>query len=173
MASSYPGGLDSFTNPTASDQLDSVTVPHATQHADVNDAVEAVQAELGTNPAGTEATVADRLTAIEAGLPGAPVVSVSAQTGSFTLALTDAATLIEVDASTASTVTVPPVTSVAFPVGTSILVCQSGTGSVGFAAGAGVTLLSAGGATDIAAQYAVASLIHLVPDEWLLSGGIA
>jgi hypothetical protein len=48
MPTSYPGGLDNFTNPTASDTLDSATVPHAAQHANLNDAVEAVQSFLGT-----------------------------------------------------------------------------------------------------------------------------
>jgi len=61
MASSYPGALDSFTNPTATDSLNDPTVPHATQHADANDAIEAVQAELGINPAGTFDTVVLRL----------------------------------------------------------------------------------------------------------------
>ncbi len=61
MASSYPAGLDSFVNPTDLDTMDDP--PHATQHADVNDAVEAVQAELGLNPRGSEATVRARLDA--------------------------------------------------------------------------------------------------------------
>ena len=49
MPTSYPGGLDNFTNPTASDQLDSVTVPHASQHTNINDAVEAIETALGAN----------------------------------------------------------------------------------------------------------------------------
>lgn len=53
MASSYPGSLDSFTNPTSTDAMDaSAALYHDTQHANVNDAVEAIQAELGTDPAG-------------------------------------------------------------------------------------------------------------------------
>lgn len=61
MATSYPGALDAFTNPTASDDLDSVTVPHHLQHTNINDAVEAIQAELGTNPSGSYLTVKQRL----------------------------------------------------------------------------------------------------------------
>lgn len=61
MASAYPGGLDSFTNPVSTDLTNSVTVPHATQHSDLNDAVEAIQAELGIDPAGASATVVARL----------------------------------------------------------------------------------------------------------------
>ena len=47
MATSYPASLDSFTNPTAVDTLDSP--PHDTQHADANDAIEALQAKVGVD----------------------------------------------------------------------------------------------------------------------------
>lgn len=70
MASVYPGTLDNFTNPTASDNLDSVTVPHATQHANANDAIENIQAELGTNPKGASATVKARLDGIDTTVSG-------------------------------------------------------------------------------------------------------
>lgn len=62
--SSYPGGLDSFVNPTSADALDDP--PHDEQHANANDAMEAVQAELGLNPAGSQATVRARLDDLEA-----------------------------------------------------------------------------------------------------------
>jgi hypothetical protein len=60
MATSYPGALDSLTNPTATDTLDSATVPHAAQHANANDAIEAIEATLGINPQGSSATVKAR-----------------------------------------------------------------------------------------------------------------
>lgn len=47
MATNYPSGLDAFTNPTSGDTLDSPD--HASQHSDVNDAVEALQAKVGVN----------------------------------------------------------------------------------------------------------------------------
>lgn len=50
MSTLFPGDYDSYTNPTASDTLDSVTVPHATQHTDLNDAMEAVQRYLRRVP---------------------------------------------------------------------------------------------------------------------------
>ena len=49
MATSFPTSLDSFTNPSASDALDSVSVPHADQHSNLNDAVEALQAKVGVD----------------------------------------------------------------------------------------------------------------------------
>jgi hypothetical protein len=65
MATSYPAGIDNFTNPTSTDKLDSATVPHATQHANANDAIEAIESELGTNPKGASVSVKERLVAIE------------------------------------------------------------------------------------------------------------
>lgn len=50
MATNFPTSLDSFTNPSSSSTLDSPS--HAAQHANINDAMEAVQAKLGTG-AGT------------------------------------------------------------------------------------------------------------------------
>lgn len=45
MATNYPTSLDSLTNPGSSDLLSS---GHASQHANLNDAMEAVQTKLGT-----------------------------------------------------------------------------------------------------------------------------
>jgi hypothetical protein len=70
MASSFPGGLDNFTNPTATDTLDSATVPHADQHANANDAIEAIESTLGVNPQGSSATVVARLTALDSTVTG-------------------------------------------------------------------------------------------------------
>lgn len=59
MASSYPGGLDSLSNPGPTDSQ--AVESHSAQHTAANDAIEAIQAELGTDPAGSEATVKARL----------------------------------------------------------------------------------------------------------------
>ena len=66
MATSYPGGLDDFANPTPTSPMDSITVKHSAAHANLNDAVEAIQGELGVDPAGSAATVAARIAAVEA-----------------------------------------------------------------------------------------------------------
>ena len=51
MATNYPTSLDSFTNPVSTDTLataaGSTAVPHANQHANLNDAVLAIQTKLG------------------------------------------------------------------------------------------------------------------------------
>lgn len=67
MTTSYPAALDSFTNPTATDELDDEigTRTHSEFHADTNDAIEAIQAELGTDPKGAAASVKARIAATE------------------------------------------------------------------------------------------------------------
>jgi len=65
MATQYPLGLDNLINPTSTDRLDSATVPHHTQHQNVNDAIEAIQTVIGVVPAGSHLTVKDRIIAAE------------------------------------------------------------------------------------------------------------
>lgn len=47
MATDFPTGLDALTNPTATDYLNSPS--HAGQHANANDAIEALEAKVGIN----------------------------------------------------------------------------------------------------------------------------
>ena len=47
MATTFPEELDSFLNPQPTDSV--AIVSHAAQHADANDAIEALQAKLGVN----------------------------------------------------------------------------------------------------------------------------
>ena len=80
MASSYPGGYDVFTNPTPTTPLNEAgDLAHDVQHASVNDAVEAIQAELGLDPAGAAATVAARLSALESSVGAVGLTKVSVQ----------------------------------------------------------------------------------------------
>ena len=65
MSTLYPNSLDNFVNPNATDTLDSSVVPHATQHTNINDAVESIQTVLGISPAGTHLTVKDRIISTE------------------------------------------------------------------------------------------------------------
>jgi len=68
MPTLYPGTLDNFVNPTSTDKLNSATVPHHQQHADLNDAVEAIETVLGLSPAGSHLTVKDRIIAAESAI---------------------------------------------------------------------------------------------------------
>ena len=66
MASNFPSSLDSFTNPSSSDALDSVSVPHASQHSDLNDAVEALQAKVGADSSGVASSHDYKIAQLEA-----------------------------------------------------------------------------------------------------------
>jgi hypothetical protein len=66
MTTVYPGALDALTNPTSTDTL--ASVPHDQQHANANDAIEAIEAELGVTPSGPNfSTVGGRLDNINPG----------------------------------------------------------------------------------------------------------
>lgn len=49
----FPTTVDTFTNPTKTDQINSTGVPHSEQHTNLNDAVGAIEAFLigGVGPA--------------------------------------------------------------------------------------------------------------------------
>lgn len=63
----YPGGIDSFTDPTPSNKQSDTLVLHSTQHAQVNDAITAIETTLGVNPAGNFVDVASGLSALAPG----------------------------------------------------------------------------------------------------------
>jgi hypothetical protein len=66
MASSFPSSLDAFTNPSSTDAMDSVSVPHATQHADLNDAVEALEAKVGADSSAVSSSHDYKIAQLEA-----------------------------------------------------------------------------------------------------------
>jgi hypothetical protein len=103
------------------------------------------------------------------GSVGAPNV----QTASYTLTIADFGKAVEMNAAGATVITVPPNSSVAFPIGTVVEVGRYGAGTVTVAAGAGVTVRSAGGKVALASQYSNASLRKRATDEWWLSGDLA
>jgi hypothetical protein len=70
--SSYPGGLDNFAaaSPTNLGDDDATGRTHSERHDDLEAAMEAVQAELGTDPAGSETTVKARFDGLDSALAG-------------------------------------------------------------------------------------------------------
>lgn len=52
MPISWPYSFDSLVNPTASDKTNSSSVPHAEQHANLNDIVEALELKVGLSDSG-------------------------------------------------------------------------------------------------------------------------
>lgn len=133
MTTAYPGALDAPTNPTASDALSSATVPHAAQHANLNDAVKAMQAVLMTRQAAptvaSAATIAPTayvsfvsgVTTVQTITPPAGIATVGGQivlipTGAFsTNALGNIALASTAVVSKALTMTYDPTTTKWYP----------------------------------------------------------
>ena len=115
-----------------------------------------------TITAGTGATVSTSGSTITIGATGGgatqPLITVNAQTASYTLALTDFPTTgaiqdIQVTNASVTNVTIPPNSSVAAPVGSQIMISQWGAGAVTFIAGAGVTIPTPAFGAATTAQY--------------------
>ena len=94
MATNFPTGLDSLTNPTSSDSLSSPS--HSAQHANVNDAVEALQAKVGADSSAVTSSLdykvadhASRLTTLEGAPSGGLVFVTSSTVSSVTTASID------------------------------------------------------------------------------------
>ena len=63
MSTNFPASLDTLSNPAATDGL----TGHASQHANANDAIEALQAKVGINGSADPTSLDYRVSAIESG----------------------------------------------------------------------------------------------------------
>jgi hypothetical protein len=70
MATNYPTSLDSLTNPISTDLMSAAGVNHADQHANANDAIEALQAKVGINGDPDVTTIDKRVSLLEGGGSG-------------------------------------------------------------------------------------------------------
>jgi hypothetical protein len=93
---------------------------------------------------------------------------------SIVLSETDANSIVKINSSLATTVEVPldGAEDYTFPEGTQIVITQLGVGQVSITGVSGVQVLSEGSRTVTKARYAVASLIKLGANSWLLSGNL-
>ena len=66
MPTNFPTSLDSFTNPASTDLMNSVTVPHNEQHANANDAIEALEAKVGVTSSAVTSSHDYRIAQLEA-----------------------------------------------------------------------------------------------------------
>jgi hypothetical protein len=160
VATNFPTSLDNLSNPVSTDTL--ASPDHAVQHANINDAVEALQAKVGIDSS-TDATSLDYKSRL---------VAINAQTASYTLVLSDVRKLVEVSNASANNLTVPPNSSVAFPVGTVIDVLQTGAGQTTIVAGSGVTVNSAIG-LKLRAQWSAVTLIKRATNTWVAIGDLS
>lgn len=67
MATNYPDSLDNLSNPNSTDQL----TGHAQQHANANDAIEALQTKIGVDNSEDTNSIDYRLAQVEEGLGNA------------------------------------------------------------------------------------------------------
>lgn len=80
MATSFPSGLDALTNPTSSDGLNSPD--HAGQHANANDAIEALQAKVGVNGSAVTSSLDYKISALTTSSGFVPIGAVTMYSGS-------------------------------------------------------------------------------------------
>jgi hypothetical protein len=107
-------------------------------------------------------------------VPGPPFydLELSLINSNYQISESDRGKLIIMSQSTPMTLSVPPDSLYSFPLGTQILITQAGVGQVTFVAEAGVTLRSEGSRIKTKSQHAVASLIKVSANTWLLSGNL-
>jgi hypothetical protein len=65
MATNFPTSLDALTNPTSSNKLSDAGVLHADQHANANDAIEALEAKVGVNSSAVTTSLEYRVAQLE------------------------------------------------------------------------------------------------------------
>ena len=65
MPINFPTSLDALTNPVAGDATNNVTTPHATQHANSNDAIEALEARVGITGSAVTSSLTYRIATVE------------------------------------------------------------------------------------------------------------
>jgi len=70
----YPTSLDTFNNPGATDTMDAAGLEHDAQHANLNDAVAALQAKVGITNSAVTTSFDYRIRALEAGGGGGGIV---------------------------------------------------------------------------------------------------
>ena len=63
MATNFPTSLDALTNPQGTDSV--AAVPHAAQHANANDAIEALQARVGVTGSAIATSLTNRIAVLE------------------------------------------------------------------------------------------------------------
>ncbi len=95
--------------------------------------------------------------------------TVTTQTTNYEFALADANSLVLLNSNSAISATVPSNAAIPLPIGTQISVMQYGTGVTSLVAGSGVTIRYIS-TLNIAAQYAVVSVLKIGTDEWVAYG---
>ena len=173
MATNYPTSIDAFTNPASTDAQNSPS--HSLQHANANDAIEAIEAKVGIgNSTAGSAPVGYVLTAVTSGTTTwqpANTVTPIASGGAIarTFISGDQGKLLEFNGT--FTVTVPLDSTFNFDVGTNLNLLNIGTGVITIAGAGGVTVNGSPG-LKLSAQWAGATIIKRAANTWVVVGNI-
>jgi len=170
MATNFPTSLDALTNPSGTDSMSSPS--HAGQHADANDAIEALQAKVGADSSAVTTSHDYKISALETDIDNINELQFTTPTASYTLLLSDAGKLVQTNVASANNLTIPPNSSAAFPIGTQILVVQVGAGQTTLVAGSGVVINSKDGNLKLSARYCGVTLIKRGTDTWYALGDL-
>jgi hypothetical protein len=81
MTTAFPTALDAFTNPTPTDDVS--VVSHADQHANANDAIEALQAKVGIDNSADPTSLDARVNSLERSAPKAVTLTIPNGRGVF------------------------------------------------------------------------------------------
>jgi len=182
VATNFPTSIDALTNPTSTDTL--ASPDHAAQHANLNDAVEAIETAIGTTAAPVLAKLASpTFTGTVTGNPSVGTTSSgtsgfgymglpqnSATTGSYGIVAADAGTHIY--SSATRTVTIPANATIAMPIG-STLVFVAGSGTTVTIAITSDTMYLAGAGTTgsrTLAAFGMATAVKITSTSWIISG---
>lgn len=161
MATTFPTTLDSFTNPISTNKLNSPS--HADQHTNANDAIAAIEAKVGINSSAVTTSLDFRINRLE-------TLPFNAQTGTtYSFQASDELKTVTLANASNITATIP---LGLLSAGKQINIVSLGAGIVTISPAVGVTLRSEGARYRLAAQYAVASLLCINTNEWLLFGNV-
>ena len=95
MATNFPTSLDSLTNPAGTDSMSSPS--HAGQHADANDAIEALQAKVGADYSAVTTSHDYKISALETRLDNPTELTLKAPLELWTISATAATGTVNVD----------------------------------------------------------------------------
>jgi len=174
MATNYPTSLDTFTNPLTTDSQNSPS--HALQHADANDAIEALETKIGIGSASAgAATNGYALTVTTGGTStwqpsGAYIPVATGGTVAYTFGSADQGKILEFSGT--FTVTVPPESTYNFATGSVLNLLNISTGTITIAGGSGVTVNGNPG-LKLSTQWSGASIVKRSTNTWVAVGDLS
>jgi hypothetical protein len=174
MATNYPTSLDNFTNPLSTDSQDSPS--HSLQHADANDAIEALETKVGVGsaPAGS-AVNGYALTVTTGGTStwqpsGAFIPIATGGTVAYTFGSADQGKILEFNGT--FTVTVPPESTFNYATGSVLNLLNIGSGTITIAGGTAVTVNGNPG-LKLSTQWSGASIVKRSSNTWVAVGDLS